>query len=165
VGRVQEFAIFAFRKRCFLRFVIFEKSYAKTSHWRRSSYMTPLEEAAAKAERKADRKAARKAERKASSKRTESAGDVVALDDVAASPPAKRAKTKDASDSAAAAAAYLATHELTIHDDSAPPPCLTLAEVGPLYKLSAVDPSRLKGLAFQTLRAPDPVSSQMSTCK
>ena len=134
--------------------------------------------AARKAERKAERKATRKsqkkaqrkAERKAAQKESlgdatvdgkgkmkEAAGDRAAkrarLDPTAAAMTA--AKLDSDSDSAATnttAAAYLALHEITIHDDEAPPPCLSLDE-------APFPPALLKLLMSQPFTAPSPVQA------
>jgi len=136
----------------------------------------PTDRAAAKASRKALRKAGRKAERKAanqvigndklkrkadrkegctrlpwSSAPWSSAPVVpqppVELIEAASASPAKRAKVDTA-----AAAAYLTLHELTIHDDDAPPPCLSLAE-------APFPPALLKVLMSQSFAAPSPVQA------
>jgi ATP-dependent RNA helicase DDX5/DBP2 len=126
-----------------------------------------------KAERKAERKAARKAERAAAkqapgddeafnaklkrkaekaARRKEEAttsfnfSQSAAAEEVAA-PPAKRAKKVDS-----AAAAFLAAHELTIHDDAAPPPCLSLAE-------APFPPALVQLLTSQPFTAPSPVQA------
>ena len=127
--------------------------------------MTPRE-AAAKAERKAARKAARKADRKPSDGTAAAAAAPAAADDdeddiIAAPPQAKRAKrdesasraaTTAAVTTAAAVTAYLAAHELIIHDETAPPPCLTLAEAPFPRPLLAM-------LCRQPFTAPSPVQA------
>ena len=141
----------------------------------------PADEATAKAERKAARKAARKVVRKAERKlarqhtagqdsdeklkrkaekvlrrSTEHADGPVAASSVATEvvlpsdatlPLAKRAKNFDAD-----AAAFLAKHELTIHDHDAPPPCLTFAK-------APFPPALLKLLSLQPFTTPSPVQA------
>ena len=126
-------------------------------------------EAERKAARKADRNAARKAERKAA-RQADSAADerrqrkaekaahrkegrvafaftqAPSVAEEMAAPPAKRLKLD------ATAAAYLAAHELTIHDVTAPPPCLSLAE-------APFPPALLKLLTAQPFTTPSPVQA------
>ena len=112
--------------------------------------------AARKAARKAERKAARKAERKAEKARCREDGTVrfACSEEPAAKaaaegtqPPAKRPRSEDS-----AVAAYLAEHELTIHDDNTPPPCLTIAE-------APFPPALLKVLTAQPFTRPSPVQA------
>ena len=95
--------------------------------------------AARKEARKAEKKAARKAEKKA-----EKLGSTAAEDRAADGvPAAKRSKTDAGGPSQIDVDAYLALHEITIHEAGAPAPCLSLAAApfkAPLVQLLMAQP-------------------------
>jgi ATP-dependent RNA helicase DDX5/DBP2 len=123
--------------------------------------------AARKAERKAERKAAKQAEagdnkatqdklkrkaEKAANRNEEtvsfpfSQAPAASSSEVVEAPLAKRTKLDSA------AVAYLAAHELIIHDDNAPPPCLSLGE-------APFPPTLLKLLVSQPFTVPSPIQA------
>lgn len=115
-------------------------------------------ELSAKAARKLERKAKRKAERKAQRKASRMA-DKQAEESM---PSAKRAKHSN-DPAASAAEAYLAKHEITIHEANAPPPCLSLSSAPfppALVKLLSSQPGFVAPSAVQAASWPIAVSGR-----